>query len=199
MVHVLISKTKTRTSEFSSHHIFGTSIQSTSLYVQPQLYQLEYYKHFYTTLEQLSPRYHWEGVLSDQIIQYNTSCPPTYVFKSHQVELPVQDSLYSKRFFFPKFPHHFFFKVLNLSKSTQWTCLTSFSSASPRVQNKSINNPMNFQNLPSQSACLLPTVCDRHMYLLSHCKTSSGDSHINLTRSKVWFALSRSRAWCASF
>lgn len=49
----------------------------------------------------------------------------------------------------------------------------------PRVQNKSINNPMNFQNLPSQSACLLPTVNDRHMYLLSHCKTSSGDSHVS--------------------
>ena len=126
---------------------------------------------FFTTLKQLSPRYHWEGVSK---IHYT---PRGFSFQSFLIS--------------------FFFKVLNLSKSTQWTCLTSVSSASPEYKTSPSIIQWIFKIcLPSQHACfprLMIGTCIFYHIVRPHLEI-----HMYLTRSKVWFALSRSRAWCAS-
>ena len=126
------------------------SIQSSSksLYVQPQLCQPEHYKYLHHSQATI-PKIPLRGIImkSDH----------ARIARQHLCPI-VQNSLYSQRFFFPKFPHQLF---LRQSQSFQVYTMNLYWPAQLcqlRVSNKSINKPMNFQNLPFQSACLLPTV-----------------------------------------
>ena len=121
----------------------------------------------YTTFKQLSPRYHWEGVLWNQIMQ---ELPGNIFVQSSTIH-------YTPRgFSFRSFLISYSSDNPNLSKSTQWTCTDQLSFVNSEYQTSSLIGQWIFKIcLSSQHACF-PRFNDRQIYLLSHHKTSSGDS-----------------------